>query len=282
MPLKAAWCSGVHPSLSLRSTVQRPRMREGIRSSRPFLAAMCRGERPFLLPASIRSRTLLGFSCWCRRITSRQSFLPQKTAAVSAVQPLPSRWFGLARLASSSRTSSAPASGIPLTSWSLATRASAAGPGAAPPPPGSGGGRSARATSRLPTRRARRSALSAAALQWRGSALARSSVATSSGSVLSAARSSAELPSPSAEFGSACLPSSCSTVEPRCTELASAARSFSSRRSLATAPLSLRARARTASASASSKNRVQSWTKERWPSMAWMPSMYWAYSSKSK
>mmetsp|Transcript_5940 Transcript_5940/g.17567 ORF Transcript_5940/g.17567 Transcript_5940/m.17567 type:complete len:248 (+) Transcript_5940:608-1351(+) len=196
MPLKAAWCSGVQPSLSRRSGLERPERRSGTISSRPFLAAMWSAECPCVFGVSILSFPVADALCWFFRMASTHSFRPQKTAAISAVQPFSSLWFTSARLASSSRTSLSVASGMCLTSSALAAAHSALS--ALGPWPLSSGAKKRRTTSALRLRMARSTGQSASLLWRMGSALALRSFCTRSAPAFSAAKSSRELPSLSA------------------------------------------------------------------------------------
>mmetsp|Transcript_2544 Transcript_2544/g.7620 ORF Transcript_2544/g.7620 Transcript_2544/m.7620 type:complete len:250 (+) Transcript_2544:1534-2283(+) len=116
--LYAAWCRGVQPSVSIRSGSPFTLSSSGISSSRAFRAAMCRGARPLPFSLSRRSCTLEWLVCVLSS-ASRQSFLPQKTAAVRGVQPVSSLKLGSAFCFSSSFTAAAVVSPIERTSFRL-------------------------------------------------------------------------------------------------------------------------------------------------------------------
>mmetsp|Transcript_10178 Transcript_10178/g.27165 ORF Transcript_10178/g.27165 Transcript_10178/m.27165 type:complete len:274 (+) Transcript_10178:903-1724(+) len=104
--LCAAWCKGVQPSVSIRSGSPRTLSNIGMASSRLFRAAMCKGARPLPFSLSRRSTTLEWAVCIASS-ASRQSSLPQKTAAVRGVQPFSSLKLGSAFCFSSSFTAAA-------------------------------------------------------------------------------------------------------------------------------------------------------------------------------
>mmetsp|Transcript_90897 Transcript_90897/g.236823 ORF Transcript_90897/g.236823 Transcript_90897/m.236823 type:complete len:244 (-) Transcript_90897:88-819(-) len=221
-PLKMAWCSAVHPSVSWRSGSAFAFISTGMRSTCPLRAAIWSAARPFALrtfmftlvaplPKPEAVRTVLS-------ITSRQSRLPQNTAAVRAVQPFSCLWLTLAFRLRMSRTSCGEHEETSATSLLLAANLSACSASLAPGPPRCSGMSNILRTSRSRTFAALKAAHSMSLLWSDGSApCCRSfNMNSSSDAALSAAYRSMCDPVESWKFGSALASKNASAFSCNC------------------------------------------------------------------